>query len=196
MSMPVPIMQTRLFTLRFVAILLCAAATIHIISTLSAMSDPSQSAYALLAKSDLPANTTIILPPVQPGRQYLPFMSADSRYAVCHFDTSKGPVSVSAVLPDQGWTIGIFHRDGSSAYFAAAPVGKTTQIALTLVPNDDRFMGLTPEARGKITTAEAPLAVSARQALVIVRAPDKGLSYAARSEAELAKFSCGPKTSS
>ncbi len=192
MSMPAPATQLRLFTVRFFAILLCAAGAIHIISTLGAMGDTSRSAYSLLA-SALPANTMTILPPVKPGRQYLPFMSTDARYAVCPFDTTKGPVSVSAELPDHGWTIGIFHRDGSSAYFAAAPVGRITQIALTLVPADDRFMGLTPEARGHMSTADAPLTVAAREGLVVVRAPDKGLSYAATSEAALAKVLCAPK---
>lgn len=182
----------RLFTLRFLAILVCAAGAIHIVSALIAMRDASHSAYALLSP-ELSPNTMTIMPPVRPGAQFLPFMSADARYAICRFDTRQGPVQVTADLMDHGWTIGVFHRDGASAYFAAAPVGRVTRIQLTLVPGDDRFMGLTPEARGKMNTGEAPLAVTAKAGLVVVRAPDKGLAYAADAEAGLARASCAPK---
>ena len=192
MTIPAPPAQPRLFGARFLAILVCAGAAVHIVSTLRAMSDTSRSAYSLLA-SQLPANAMVVLPAIKTGRQFLPFMSPDARYALCRFDTSKGPVSVSAELPDRGWTIGVFRRDGSSAYFAAAPVGRVTHMALMLVPDDDRFMGLTPEARGHMNTGDAPLTVAARQGLVIVRAPDKGLSYTSISEAGLAKASCAPK---
>ncbi|MEZ5900685.1 MAG: hypothetical protein AB7S74_02890 [Hyphomicrobium sp.] len=193
MSMAAPSSQSRLFTAHFVAILLCVAGAVHIVTTLRAMNDTSRSAYKLLA-SQLPANTMTILPPIRPGQQVLPFMSTDALYALCRFDTTNGPVSVSAELPDHGWTIGVFDRDGTSAYFAAAPVGRVTDIALTLVPGDDRFMGLTPEARGKMSTAEAPLTVPVRRGLVVVRAPDKGLSYSAIAQAGLTKATCAPKS--
>ena len=191
MSAPAPL--PRLFDLRFLALLAAAAGLVHIVTSLRAVSDTTLSAYARLTP-ELPANVMKVLPPIRPGAQQLPFMSADARYAICHFDTAKGPVSVNAELPDHGWTIGIFHRDGSSAYFAAAPQGRVTKIALIIVPDDDRFLGLTPEARGKINAGAAPLAVTAKEGLVVVRAPDKGLAYAAESEAGLAKASCAPKT--
>lgn len=183
----------RLFNLRFLAMLILAAGAIHIMTSLSAMNDTSRSAYTTLAPQ-LTANRMVVMPPVKPGQQILPFMSADARYAICHFDTGSGPVAISAELPDHGWTIGIFHRDGSSAYFAAAPSGRVTNISLSIVPADDRFLGLTPEARGKINAGQAPLTVTAKEGLVVVRAPDKGLAYKAESEAILAKAACAPKT--
>ena len=191
MSAPAPAEPIRLFTLRFLAILFCLAGTAHIVSVLAAMRDTSRSAYARLEPA-LPANTMTIMPAVQPGSQFLPFMSADARYALCHFDSRKGPVAVTAELLDLGWTIAVFNKDGSSAYFAAAPAGRATRVSLTIVPGDDRFMGLSPEAQGKISAAEAPLTVTAKEGLVVVRAPDKGLSYAGEAEAGLARAACAP----
>lgn len=191
MIAPAPAEPIRLFTLRFLAILVCLAATAHIISVLAAMRDTSRSSYARLEPA-LPANTMTIMPAITPGAQILPFMNADARYALCHFDSRNGPVAVKAELMDLGWTIGIFNKDGSSAYFAAAPAGRNTRISLIIVPGDDRFMGLSPEAQGKISAAEAPLTVTSKEGLVVVRAPDKGLSYASEAKAGLARASCAP----
>lgn len=184
----------RLFSLRFLAILLCVAGAAHIISTFSVMRDTSHSAYKRLSPA-LAANTMTLMPPVTPATQLLPFMTSDARYSVCRFDASKGPVSVNIDLMDLGWTAGVYKTDGSSVYSATAPPGKITHIALTIMPGDDRFMGLTPEARGKVSNSvETPLTVTAKDGLIVVRAPDKGLSYASQSEAGLARSSCAPKT--
>ncbi len=193
MIMPAPAAQPfRLFSLRFLAILLCLAATAHIISVLASMRDVSRSAHRRLEPA-LAANTMIVMPAVTPSTQVLPFMSSDARYGICRFDSRKGPVSVSADLMDLGWTLVVYKPDGTSAYFASAAPGRATHIALTLVPGDDRFMGLTAEARGKINTAEQPLTVTAKEGLIVVRAPDKGLAYAGEAEAGLARSSCAPK---
>ena len=184
--------KKRLLNWRFLVAIPAAAGVVHILATLAAMNDTANSAFALL-KPSLPVNKMAVLPPVAPDQQPLPFLSPDARYAICHFDTANGPVAVSAKLPDHGWTIGIFNPDGSSAYFAAASPGRATSIALTIVPADDRFMGLTPEAKGIINAGQAPLTVAAREGLIVVRSPDRGLAYRAESEAGLAQASCGPK---
>ena len=37
---------------------------------------------------------------------------------------ARGPVDVKAVLPDRGWTLGVYHPDGTTAYFAAGSAGR------------------------------------------------------------------------
>lgn len=185
--------KKRFLNWRVLAAIPAAAGVVHILATLAAMNDTAQSAFAIL-KPVLPVNKMVVLPPIAPGQQPLPFLSPDARYAICHFDTANGTIAVSAKLPDLGWTIGIFNPDGSSAYVAAASPGRATSIALTIVPADDRFMGLTPEAKGIINAGQAPLTVAAREGLIVVRAPDRGLAYRSDSEAGLAQASCGPKT--
>ena len=188
-----PRAENRLMNWRVLAAIPAAAGVVHIAATLIGMNDTANSAYTLL-KPTLPVNKMAVLPPITPGHQPLPFLSPDARYAICHFDTANGPVAVNAKLPDHGWTLGIINPDGSSAYFAAASPGRATAITLTIVPADDRFMGLTPEAKGIINAGQAPLSVAAREGLIVVRAPDRGMAYRAESEEGLAQASCGPKS--
>lgn len=185
--------SSRWLTWRGIFIVPVAAAVVHLIATFMAMADTRNAAYTRLTAA-LPANTMTVMDPVAPGHQPVPFLSSDARYSICRFDTAKGPITVRATLPDLGWTLGIFHADGSSAYFAAAAPGRPTVIALTIVPDDDRFLGLTPHALGKSTTIEPQLSVSAPIGLIVVRAPDKGAAYRAGAEAVLAQASCAART--
>jgi hypothetical protein len=189
-----PRFTARGFQWRYLLLLPVATAVVHLIVTFMAMNDTRGSAFALLAGT-LPLNTMTLLPPIAPGQQPLPFLSTDARYSICRFSTVKGPMSVSAVLPDLGWSIGIYNPDGSTAYFATAPAGRPTQIALKIVPGDDRFLGVPPNLPGKAAIPDVPqLIVSAQKGLIVVRAPDKGAPYRQNSEAILSKAACVAQT--
>lgn len=166
-----------------------AGAIAHILATFSAASNLDTSAYTRLAGA-LPTNAMKILEPVTPNTQPLPFMSADSRYAICRFSTASGPVRINAVLPDVGWSLGVFKRDGASAYFATAAPGRETRILLTIVPDDDRFLGMTPQALGESIDVAPQLTVAAKEGLAVVRAPDAGPSQREAAQAFLAKAGC------
>ena len=166
-----------------------AAAVVHIVATLLAMNDTGNSAYHRLAPS-LDVNKMKILAPVGQGHQPIPLMTGDARYAICRFDTSKGPVTVTAVLPDLGWTIGVYRTNGATVYFATAAPGKLNDIAVTIVPSDDRFLGLANAARKDPAIAESRLSIAAREGLIVVRAPEKGLAYRAETDKDLARAQC------
>ncbi len=166
-----------------------ATAVVHLIATFAAMNDTSASAYAQLAGA-LPVNTMSVLETVAPDRQPLPFVSSDARYAICPFDTSEGKLDVRAELPNLGWTIGVYTADGASAYFAAAEPGRRTSVSVVVVPEDDRFLGVSPQAIGKAPSTEPQLMVAARKGIVVVRAPDRGAPYKSADEVVLAKASC------
>lgn len=170
-----------------------ATAVVHLVMTFAILPNTSQSAYGRLKKT-LPVNEMKLLDPVTPGHQPVPFLSADARLSICRFDTSKGPVSVSAVLPDLGWTLGIYKPDGTSAYFAAAAEGRTTDIELTIQPADDRFLGFSEHAKGGAAIADPQLVVPAAKGLIVVRAPDRGLPYRGQAETYLAKAKCSPQS--
>ena len=179
----------RRITWRALAMVPVGAAIVHLVATFVAMADSRNSAYTHLKKS-LPVNKMQLLDQVAPGHQPLPYLSSDARYSVCRFDTKLGPVAVRAILPDIGWTLGIYNPDGSNAYFATTAAGQPSTIVLSIVPNDNRFLGLTPQALGKVATADPQLVVSAKRGLIVVRAPDKGQVYRAEAEAGLTKASC------
>jgi uncharacterized membrane protein len=177
------------FQWRYLLLLPVAAGIVHLIATFMAMSDTRNSAYRRLSLS-LPINVMKVLPAVEPGQQPLPFLSADARYAMCRFSSRQGPIAVQTILPGPGWTIGIYHQDGTTAYFAAGSTARQTLIAATVLPADQRFLGLTPQALGKSENAAPQLAITAKEGLIVVRAPDRGASNHQGDEAVLAKATC------
>ncbi len=180
-------------TLRALLMLPVAAGIVHLIATFVAMTDTRASAFARLGEQ-LKPNTMTLLDPIRPGHQPLPYLAPDARLSICRFETKTGPIAVNALLPDLGWTLGIYHRDGSAAYFATAAPGKPSNIALTIVPGEDRFLGMTPQALGQTTGDDPQLTVAAKKGLIVVRAPDKGPVYSGEAAAILAKASCTQKS--
>lgn len=175
--------------LRIVALALCAMGILHVCVTLAAPRLAPSPAYKRLA-ANLALHSMQILPPVAPASQPLPFMSSDARYAVCRFDTTKGPVGVRATLPGPGWVLALYSPAGDNFYVAVAQPGRRTDVSLTLVPSDERFTGLTPQAQGKPAVENSTLTVGAEQGIVLVRAPDQGAAYQARNLAELKRAVC------
>ncbi|HET6390774.1 hypothetical protein [Hyphomicrobium sp.] len=181
------------FDFRLLAIFLLVAGIVHIGATFLTVNDTRASAYARLAHS-LPQNTMVITDPIAPNHQPLPFLAPDARFAFCLFDTTDTPIRVRALLPDLGWTIGIYAPDGQNLYFAAASAERETTIDLSIVPADDRFLGL-PQAVALPGSTLPPIdhqnSIAAQKGLVVVRAPDKGEPYRGDEKAVLAKASCG-----
>ncbi len=180
-------------TLRYLIMLLVAAAIVHLIATFVAMSDMRNSAYSRLLPA-LPVNAMKVLSAIAPDHQPLPFLSPDARYAICRFSSVAGPVTISAILPDRGWTVGVYLPDGTTAYFAAGTTARLTAVAFNILPGDDRFLGLSRQALGRPAAAAPEVTVSVREGLVVVRAPDRGAAYRQSDEAILAKASCAAQS--
>jgi len=167
-----------------------AAGILHICATLLAPYLTAASAYSRLAPG-LPVNRMEMLNVSAPGAEPLPFLSPDARYAMCRFDTSGGPVTVSSTLPpDAGWTLTVMTPQGDNIYATASVPSRPTPVSLVLVPSEDAFLGVTPEARGIAREAQPPTVVSAVHGIVVVRGPDKGFSYQRHVEAVLREARC------
>lgn len=171
-----------------------AAGILHICATMAAPYLTAASAYSRLAPG-LPVNKMQMLNPVTPGTEPLPFLSPDSRYVMCRFDTAGGPVEVSAILPaDQGWTLTVMSPQGDNVYATASVPSRPTPVSLVLVPSEEAFLGVTPEARGIAREMQPPAAVAATHGIVIVRGPDKGLSYQKQVESTLKTARCAGRS--
>ena len=167
-----------------------AAAILHICATLAAPYLTAASAYSRLAPG-LAVNRMQMLNVSAPGAEPLPFMSPDARYAMCRFDTSSGPVSVSSTLPpDSGWTLTVMNPQGDNIYATASVPQRPTPISIILVPSEEAFLGVTPEARGIARDVQPPTVVSATRGIVVVRGPDKGFAYQRHVEAVLKDARC------
>jgi uncharacterized membrane protein len=171
------------------AAIVCAG-IVHILATLMVPQLAAGSAYQRLA-AGLPPNKMRMLPIVAAGAQPLPFMTPDTRYAVCRFDVSNGPVSIRAFLPDKGWSLALYSPSGDNFYAAPAQDLRRTEVNFTLLPPGERPAGFFGFGFGR-TAAQSSSEIIAPQGegLVVVRAPLRGLSYAGETEAQLARASC------
>jgi uncharacterized membrane protein len=174
------------FDWRLLAIFILIAGIVHIIVTFLAINDERGAPYARLA-TVLPRNQMTVTDAVTPQRQPLPYLAPDARYAFCPFETAETTMRVRALLPDLGWTIGIYAPDGTNLYFAAASAERETTIDLAILPSDDRFQGLPEPGFQSLDTQQT---ITAAKGLIVIRAPDKGAPYKEQAEAILAKASC------
>ena len=161
---------------------------VHIIMTFAVPEIVGQSAYAKLTRM-LPLHRMYLLAPITATNQPLPFLTNDMRYAMCRFQTAQGSVSVSASLPDSGWTISILTKDGENTYAVAGQSGKKTDVNLLLVPPGERLLGFAPDAVAAQSSG-VPLGVQVREGVVVIRAPIKGQSYLTEIEKELQRATC------
>jgi len=182
-----PRVRLRVITAGVFAILI-----LHILATLAAPRLAPSPAYSRLVPL-LPVNSMLVLPPIGPGAQPLPFMGPDARYAMCRFDTTKSPVTLTASLPGAGWSLALFSDKGDNFYTAVAQPGRRTEVSLVLALTDERFAGLTPEAAGRKITEDRYLTLAAKRGVAVLRAPDQGLAYRAINEAELKRGVCASK---
>lgn len=170
-----------------------AAGILHICATLAAPYITAASAYSRLAPA-LPHNKFEVLAPVAPGAEPLPFLSPHARYAMCRYDATKGPVTVSATLPaDPGWMLAVISPQGDNIYAAASSAERDTPISIVLVPSEEHFLGVTPEARGIARNEQPPVAIPTTEGIVVVRGPEMGLSYRPLVEARLKQATCSAR---
>lgn len=178
---------------RIVLAALFGMGILHILATLAAPQLAIATAFDRL-QGVLPANRIVVLPPIEPGAQPLPFLSPALRYAMCRFDASAAPVAVEVELSDAGSSLTIYSTDGEAIYTAAA--GDVPRHRVLIQPTDGRFLGLTPEARGE-RTAEVPFAtVHARRGIIVYALPERGLAYRTALQRQLDAATCrvSPRT--
>lgn len=178
-----------------VAVAAVCGAIVHITSTLLVPHFATNNAAQKLI-ADLPANRMRVLPAASPSAQPLPFMSPDVRYAVCRFDIGAGPVAISALLPDKGWSLALYTPEGDSFYAVPAPDSRRVEVSFLLVsPVERPALGVLHLGRAVAEARVSEIAVPQREGLVVVRAPLRGDAYANEIEAQLGRANCGPRRS-
>ncbi len=163
---------------------------IHIVATFAIPALGPAAAMRKLREA-LPLNQMVILPPAAPGRQPLPFMAPDAFHAVCRYDVTTNPVNVSAVLGDPGWTLSLHTPQGDNFYVMPAQQLRRNEVSFMVAPGGDRAADFGLAARrpsGSETFIETPTT----EGLIVLRAPLRGLSWQAVTEAMLRRASCTP----
>lgn len=169
---------------------LLLAGIIHIGATLAIPHVGPGTAFTRLGAM-LPVNRLVVLPPIAPGKQPLPFMTPDALYAMCRYDLSSDSLAVTVMMADAAWTLSLHTPQGDNFYVMPAQTQRRAEVSLTLVPGIDRLGELVAVPR-RVTAQETQIASPSWQGLVVVRAPMRGLAWRAETEAALARASCTP----
>lgn len=174
----------------YIALGLALAGLIHIVAVLMLPSLAPRNAQARLAELG-PANTMIGIPPASPGRQILPMMAPDIRYAFCRFDLTGGPVTLKAVAPDGHWLIGLYTPEGENFYSVVGADMKRQRIELVITSPEQTVeeAGVdAPEGSEDIIVVNAPVS----EGIALIRAPLAWPSQASYAERALKATSCSP----
>ncbi len=163
---------------------------IHILATLAVPLLGSRTAFATLRDS-LPANRMVIVPPPAPGKQTLPFLTPDAVYAMCRYDVSVDSLLVKVAMAHAGWTLSMHTPQGENFYVMPSQQLRRSEVTLTVVPGVDRLNEFTPTPR-RVSGQETNIASPSTEGLVMVRAPLRGLSWRAETEAYLRRATCTP----
>ena len=176
----------------FVAGLLLGA-VIHITTILALPIISEHKAWDRIGKNFKP-NEMVLLPPVTPESQPLPFMAPDIRYAVCRFNIKQHPLRVQAHLLNELWSVAIFNQKGENVYTLSGSglKSRNVEINISLAENDIPSLGVlanAPLGQG------IPLKLDDAEGLVMVRAPVVSEVYAEEALTHLAFATCKPRRS-
>jgi uncharacterized membrane protein len=174
----------------YIALGLVLAGLIHIMAVLSLPMLAPRNAHARLAELG-PANTMMELPAATPGRQVMPMMAPDVRYAFCRFDLANGPVRVKATIADELWLIGLYTPDGENFYSVVGADMKRAEIDLVIAGADQTVeeAGVdAPETSDNVIVVNSPVS----EGIALIRAPLAGPSRADQVERALRATACGP----
>ena len=183
----------RMINWRIVTAALCGVGILHIVATLAAPHLAIATAFNRLERI-LPANRIVVLPELSSETQPLPFMSPALRYAMCRFDTTKSTIEVAVELSIAGSSLTIYSTEGEAIYTAAE--SGVAQHRVLIIPDDGRFLGLTPEALGKQSATVSSATLHAQRGIVVYAVPRRGAAYNAATQQQLDAAVCQPSQSS
>jgi uncharacterized membrane protein len=178
----------------YIVLALVLAALIHIVAVLTLPSLAPRNAHARLAAVG-PANTIIVLPAASPGKQVMPMMAPDVRYAFCRFDLTNGPVRLNAKVADELWLIALYTPEGENFYSVAGADMKRAEIDLVISTTDQTVEEASvdaPESSDDVIVVTSPVT----EGIALIRTPLAGPSRASSAERALRATSCAPYTKS
>lgn len=170
---------------------LISGGILHVIAVLATPRLATESAFEVMSQLS-PVNEMLMLPPITPDEQPLPFMAADVRYAVCRFDLAAGPISVRTPLADEFLTISLYNRLGENFYTLTAGDLQRPDVEMILAPAE--LSASAPIPFGRDAGASAiTISVGEAEGLLMIRAPIRGSSFLGETERALRQARCEVK---
>jgi uncharacterized membrane protein len=173
----------------YIALCVVLAGLIHIAAVLTLPMLAPRDAHARLAALG-PANKMIQLPLPAPGRQVMPLMAPDVRYAICRYDLSKGPVRLKARIADGNWLIAFYTPLGENYYTVVGGDLKRPDVDLIVAMSDQTVAEVgvdSPEAFDNVVVVNSPV----EEGIALVRVPLTGQSRSVEAERALKATYCG-----
>ena len=187
MLKPRPRLMPRL-SLHVVLVALVTGGLVHITSTLAIPYMGTVTAVDRVS-AGLSLNTMHILPPATPGNELLPFNDPTHQLAVCPFDLDGGLLTVTATLPDPGWSLAIYTPLGDNYYAVAAAGLRQSEVTLVLEPTRATLLnlfGIGTAPNFDPSRIQAPES----RGLIVIRAPRHGHAFDARTAETLSRARC------
>ena len=157
---------------------------VHICATLAAPVAGTGNAYGRL-RDTLPLNRMVVLPVPAANSQLLPYLPPDMLYAMCRYELTGGPVSVTTVLSGSGWVLSLHTPEGSNFYVLPGQQLRRGEVSFLLVPSGDAA-----HVSRRASPSDTQIASPTPEGLIVVRAPLTGLAWQAETEAVLRRSSC------
>jgi uncharacterized membrane protein len=159
---------------------------IHICATFAAPVFGAGHAFEEL-RASLPLNKMVVLPPPAPGRQILPFLPPDMLYAMCRYELTGGPISLTAAVAGPGWSLSLHTPQGDNFYVLPGQQLQGGEISFLLVPGS--AAEIAPQQR-RASHTDTQVTSPTTEGLIVIRAPVIGLAWLAQTDALLRRSSC------
>ncbi|MBN9261755.1 MAG: hypothetical protein J0J14_12915 [Hyphomicrobium sp.] len=175
-------------SLHVLLVALVTGGIVHITSTLAIPYMGASTAFDRVS-AGLTLNAMRVLPPAAPGSELLPFSDPVHQLAICPFDLNDGLLTVTATLPDPGWSLAIYTQHGDNFYAVAAAGLRQPDVTLVLEPSRATLLnlfGIGTAPNFDPSRIQAP----EHRGLVVVRAPRHGRAFEERTAAMLARARC------
>ncbi len=175
-------------SLHILLVALVTGGIVHIASTLAIPYLGAATAFDRVS-AGLPLNTMRIIPTITPGNELLPYNDPAHQLAVCPFDLAEGLVTVTATLPDPGWSLAIYTPHGDNYYAVAAAALRQPEVTLVIEPTKATLLnlfGIGTAPNFDPSRIQAP----ENRGLIVVRAPLHGQAFEERTTAQLARARC------
>lgn len=167
---------------------LVAGGVIHIVTVMAVPYLAKSSAFQRI-EAGLPANEMRIVPNATPSVQAFAFMAPDTQFAFCRFDISDGPVAVTAELPERGWSLTLYSDQGDGFHAVVGAEQRPTNVGFTIRPAPEPMYGFIPATRS-VAVESSTVMSPHRKGLLVIRAPVRSPTYAARVATVLKKATC------
>lgn len=175
--------------LAWLAAVLSLAGIVHLATILAMPRLAPKDPFARIAALG-PANKMVLLPPVAPGQEVLPFEDPATAIAACPYDLARGPVRLRGQIPPNTLVLLSFHARRGQTYYSmtdrSALRGKIDVVIATRDQLDDIEANDNEDELPQELRLESP----SRQGFVLVRTLAERPSLMDEARERAASLSC------